>query len=99
MIVLGRAVRQLDHRRGLLEHLATAVEHEMVVRRDFGKGDGEGGAEFVDGQTAVLGPPKASFDFVWLPNILLFERVVLNGQKKRRSGDTSWTSRGSKSLL
>jgi hypothetical protein len=28
-----RALGQLDHRRGLLEDLAAAVEHEMVVTR------------------------------------------------------------------
>lgn len=32
VIVLGGALRQLDHRRRLLEDLAAPVEHEMVVR-------------------------------------------------------------------
>ena len=32
--LVGRAFRQLDHRRGLLKTLAAAVKHEVVVRRD-----------------------------------------------------------------
>src|SRR5690606_19510603 len=42
--VLGlcRRLRQLDHRRGLLEHLPAPVQHEVVVRRHEGEGDGKG---------------------------------------------------------
>jgi hypothetical protein len=42
----------------LLEHLAAAVEHEVVVRRHQGEDDGQGGAEAVLGQKTVLVPGK-----------------------------------------
>ena len=35
MLVLARSLGQLDDRRGLLEHLPAAVEHEVVVGRDL----------------------------------------------------------------
>ena len=40
MFVFAAASGQLDNRRGLLEHLAAAVHHKVVVSGDFGEGDG-----------------------------------------------------------
>ena len=41
MVVFGGIGRQLDDRCRLVEDLAAPVEHEVVVRGDEGKGDGE----------------------------------------------------------
>jgi hypothetical protein len=45
MIILGGLAGQLDNRGRTVEDLAAAVENEVVVGGDEGKGDGEGGAE------------------------------------------------------
>src|SRR5690606_22081781 len=39
MIVLTRPLRQLNHRRGLLEHLPAPVQHKVVVRSNESKSD------------------------------------------------------------
>ena len=36
--MLGRALRELDDRRGLLEHAAAMIEHEVVVGGDLCEG-------------------------------------------------------------
>ena len=41
MLVLRGVRGELDDRCGLLEYLATPVEHEVVVRGDEGEGNGE----------------------------------------------------------
>ena len=39
VLVFAAASGQFDNRRGLLEHLATAIQHKVVVGGDFGEGD------------------------------------------------------------
>ncbi len=53
--------RQLDDRRGLFEHLAAAIQDEVVVGRDEGKGCSKGFAKSLSLEPAPLVPRKANF--------------------------------------
>src|SRR5699024_8730242 len=58
VLLFAGPLRQLDHRRGLLEHLPAPVEYEVVVRGDEGEGDNQRrGVAFAD--PSVPGPPGA----------------------------------------
>ena len=60
MVVFGGAFGELDDRRGLVEDLAAAVEHEVVVGRD--KGEGDGGALYsIFRYLAVFVPASTRF--------------------------------------
>ncbi len=54
VIFLGRARRELDDRRRLLEDLAAPVEDEVVVGGDVGEGDRQRNSELRGGQPAKL---------------------------------------------
>src|SRR5208282_5191078 len=63
MIVFGRLRRQLDDRRRLLEDLAPAIEHEMVMRRDERKRDRQRCSELIYVMLQVFEPgPTRFFD-------------------------------------
>ena len=59
VVVFGGFGGQLDDRSRLLEHLAAAVKHEVVVRGDECEGNGERSALPVDRYLAVLVPRLA----------------------------------------
>lgn len=59
MLGLRSSGRQLDDRRGPVEHLAAPVQDEVVVSGDFGEGDGEGGAVPFDRDLMIFPPRPA----------------------------------------
>ncbi len=63
MLRLAGPRRELDDRRGTVEYLAAPVQDEVVMGGDEGKGDGEGGAEFVLDDNAILPPVHTALFF------------------------------------
>ena len=61
MIVFGGVRRELDNGCCLLKDLAAAVEDEVVMRGDFGEGNGEGGAVSLGGDLVVFPVRAATF--------------------------------------
>ena len=60
MVCFGGIRRELDDRGSLLEDLAAAVEHEVVVGGDFGEGDGERGTVTVPEEHRVFKPLQST---------------------------------------
>src|SRR5690606_6292800 len=60
MIVFRSGSRQLDHRRGAVEHLPAAIQHEVIVRRHLAEGDRQGRRILIPRDVPILKPSIAA---------------------------------------
>ncbi len=89
VLVLAGAGGQLDHRRRLLEDLATAVEDEMVMGGDLGEGNGQRCPQLVDVELLVFVPRQPAFDHGCAEALSTRDDAVCRPEVPRRSRQIS----------
>ena len=88
VVCLCRLCRQFDDGSRPVEHLAAAVEDEVVVRGDEGEGNGERDSQLVRCEPAILKPPQSGFDLGLSPKHFIVGEVRPSEPevRKRRAG-------------